>query len=893
MSPRHRCLHAPYAPAALLLLAMIQGGAVTAAPLFPNPVYQVGSSPFGMDRADFDGDGHADLIVANGTNNYYSFEPGDLSLLRGVGDGSFAPETRIPLTRHPSDVYAADFNGDGSVDLAVVYYLAAAVLPGHGDGTFGPEMPFGGAGIVPSLLPGDFNDDARADLLLSETVNQSTTTIRALLGNADGTFTPGPVLASGALGIKTVADVNGDGRDDVLLVTGAFGPCSTPQTNTIRVYVNQGDGSFVQTGSFTTGYWNQSILDADIDGDGHVDLFIGAVEYENCSGYTGRLVYYGNGDGTFAAAGPFEFQVNTYDVLASDLNGDGAMDFVETDGWAVTTHLGHGDRTYTALPPVFAGSEANWLRTGHYDADGVPDLAILATWSEAVFIFAGNTDGSFGPPRIPALSGLATYNATTADLNGDGFLDIVASDLAADEVIVVLAVGNGVFGPETRYPVGVGADLITTADFNNDGAVDVAVAVENYKYDVPVTYPDGDLKILLGHGDGTLAAAVAYPCGQNPTAMTTDDFNADGATDVVIANWGDGWTTLGDLSLFLGLGDGTLQGGTRIAIGVRTDPFYDPTAPASLATGDFNHDGHRDLVVGIRGTWNSPQLGEVELLTGDGQGSFAPPATILVVAKAEGLAVGDFDQDGLEDIAVAEMASQVAYDPGGVIVLLSQPDGSFSQSPLLPAGPGPYEVGTADMTGDGILDLAVTNNGGYLALLPGLAGGAFGAPINFGLVGVPLALIRGDFDGDGALDLIVVSEAGVYLLRNSGAAPPPPPPLAIEASVAFGGGNGRRSATVTWTTSGEHDLIGFNIVRIDNQGRRQLNDAPIPCAECTTGAGHRYTYLLPRHQNIRELYVEALHADGSTDLFGPVPLARLRVTLQSPLARLPAVVPVP
>lgn len=82
-------------------------------------------------------------------------------------------------------------------------------------------------------------------------------------------------------------------------------------------------------------------------------------------------------------------------------------------------------------------------------------------------------------------------------------------------------------------------------------------------------------------------------------------------------------------------------------------------------------------------------------------------------------------------------------------VLFAQADGLFTPSPLLPAGVGPHEVRIDDFNADGINDLAVTNTGGFLALLPGLGDGDFGSPIGFGLAGTPLTLIKGDFDDDG------------------------------------------------------------------------------------------------------------------------------------------------
>ncbi len=853
------------AAVALFLATGFEPGAL-AASLFPNPVYAVGANPYGMARADFDGDGHADLIVANATQEYYNGGTGDLSLLRGLGDGSFAPETRIPVSHHPSEVSTGDFDGDGHADLVIGYYNGAAVLFGQGDGTFGAEHPLAG-GAPAAARVGHFNSDGRADLLQSATMSGSLQ-VRALLGQADGTFTAGPVLPSGAAS-AAVADVNGDGLDDVVATSGGSGGC--PSTNTVRVFQGDGTGAFTQTGSFTTGVWNTDFHPADLDGDGHVDLVISAVQYTGCSGYSGRRIYWGNGDSTFTAAGPFEVQMNTFDLVASDLDHDGSMDWVETDGYSILAHRGHGDRTFTDLPWFSTGSNAYVLSAGDDDGDGSLDLAVLANFSEAVFTYLGNGDGTFGPPRIPALASVSPAGAATADFDGDGSLDLVASIFDTGEVAILAGTGQGGFGADVRYAVGAGPDDLVTADFNNDGHPDIAVDVDNWAINPPeITYPDGSLVLLINNGDGTFAPAAAYPAGKNPIALATADFDGDGATDLVVANWGGGSLDAigGDLSLYLGHGDGTLQAQVRLPVGVKHVFPWDPTTPVTLATGDFNGDGHPDIVVGMRGTNDSAAEGDVELLYGDGSGGFDPYVTVLDVPDAESLAVGDLDGDGHADIAVADMASQQAYDPGGVRVLFSHGDGTFTPSALPAAGPGPIDVRIDDFDADGTPDLAVTNNGGFLALLQGLGGGAFGPHLDFGLFGVPLALVKGDFDGDGVPDFLVISFGGSFLFRSSAA--PPPPDLEIAGSLAFGEGASRKAATVRFTTNAERDLVGFNVVARDRHGDVRLNAATIPCVECTSGAGHEYAWLLAKHKNVQTIYVEALHADGSTELFGPI-----------------------
>ena len=114
--------HKPTLTRSILLICGLFAGFALLAPAihattqFPNPVFPVGSNPYGLVQADFDGDGVDDLIASNLGDGYPG---GDLSFLRGLGDGTFAEQVKIPLTNDPIDVFSADFNGDGRPDLAV------------------------------------------------------------------------------------------------------------------------------------------------------------------------------------------------------------------------------------------------------------------------------------------------------------------------------------------------------------------------------------------------------------------------------------------------------------------------------------------------------------------------------------------------------------------------------------------------------------------------------------------------------------------------------------------------------------------------------------------------------------------------------------------------------
>ncbi|HXU11736.1 MAG TPA: VCBS repeat-containing protein [Candidatus Binatia bacterium] len=847
-----------------ILCLVLACGMMNAQPLFPNPVYPVGADPTDMVKADFTGDGIPDLLVSNLEQ---ALPSGDLSLLAGRGDGTFAEEVRIPVIMHPFNIDTADFNGDGKADLLLGDYGAAWTMAGNGNGTFGAAIPLTAAGVISYAQVADFNDDAAPDILVSG--RRSTGDfVQALLGNGQGSFTTGPFIVTWPLGGSAPADVNGDGRDDILVLNDKFQSCDGPnppakQVNDIQIYLGRGNGVFDPAGTISTGEWIQSFQAVDLDRDGHLDLVLGVTFFQGCSGNSGgRATWYGNGNGTFVSA-PVELD-RSGTIVPAELNGDGILDYVETL-YGVTPFIYEGGRNWTEGEILWFSGDPNVTIPDDYNGDGLTDLALFSGRSQAVYVINGNGNGTFGPPVLPTLRFAGTTNAATGDFNNDGALDVAATGGDTGDVGVALGNGNGTFGAETRYPVGDGAFTMTIADLDNDGNRDIVAALFNWHTYPPDVYPDGSLSILLGQGDGTFGPPTVYESGQNPLAMAVADFDENGAPDVVLANWGDGYDVYGDLSLYLGRGDGTVDPQVRLAVDVRFDPSYGPTFPVTLGVGDFDEDGHRDLVVGMRGNYFGGQAGDVQILFGNGDGTFQAPSVVTLTGDTESVAIADLNHDGHQDIAVADMGGQVSYAPGGVRVLLGDGSGGFTGSPLLPAGIGPYDVKIDDYNADGIPDLALSTNGGYLVLLTGLGDGTFGARLNFGLVGLPLAFVKGDFDGDGQPDLLVLAANGAYLMRNAAV----PPPLSIDVSFTNSSPLSKGSGTVFWTTDAERDLVGFNIVVKDHARRTLLNNVPIRCEECSTGSSHTYAYYVPKHKSGRDLYIEAIHRDGRIETFGP------------------------
>ncbi len=358
-----------------------------------------GEATMSLAVADVNGDGKPDVITANLDN-------GTVGVLLGNGDGTFQPAVIYGAGATPASIAVADFNGDGIPDLVVANRDSntVSVLLGNGDGTFQPAVS-SPAGPYPIWVAvGDFNGDGKQDLVVTIQYDGECPVgeVSVLLGNGDGTFQAPVGYGSGGVCTSTVAvaDVNRDGKLDLVVSNLCPSLAGCPYSEDVGVLLGNGDGTFQPAVSYDLGgganggaTTSNTVAVADVNGDGKPDLVVANVcTNPNCN-YVTMAVLLGNGDGTFQPAVLY-FSEGSYGLVIADVNGDGKPDLLAANayGGSVVVLLGNGDGTFQS--PLFYSPGGAWpyqVAVADVNGDGWPDVLVAnSCWG------CYQTDGSVG-----------------------------------------------------------------------------------------------------------------------------------------------------------------------------------------------------------------------------------------------------------------------------------------------------------------------------------------------------------------------------------------------------------------------------------------------------------------------------------------------------------------
>lgn len=365
------------------------------------------------------------IQVGYGTEESLIFGLGS-SLMRLQSSGSFATRVSYSANANNTSLAAADFNGDGKLDLATGDNAGWVVNVhlGNGDGSFLAKAAtvVGGSAEVVSH---DMNRDGFADLTLSTSSGE----IRFLRGLGNGTFAPAVVFQNGTqtTDLNTL-DANGDGITDLVTVNDG--------DNTASILLGNGDGSYKARYSFATGNDPRYVGVADFNSDGSADLIVSDLFEKTIS------MYLGNGDGTYRARVTSPTYNFAGEVRTGDFNGDGKTDLANSvvyAGGIIETRLGNGDGSFKASTTYSTGVDCNELVYTDLTGDGIADLA--AATENSVLIMAGNGDGTFKAAKTFAAPA-GNHTLMVADLNADGVSDLVAGNFTTPEFGVYLGVGT-------------------------------------------------------------------------------------------------------------------------------------------------------------------------------------------------------------------------------------------------------------------------------------------------------------------------------------------------------------------------------------------------------------------------------------------------------------------
>ncbi len=537
-------------------------GSFVAPPVPSTEGTPVGDEPTSLAVADFNNDGHQDIVVGSRLDNR-------ITVMLGAGDGTLTSLTPIASAGLVVSVAATDLNNDGNADLVTAHYDLDRIEVRYGDGSGGFSTPvsvvFPGQGPL-EIKFGEFNNDSNLDIAIVGYRESSDPGFSIAFSNGDGTFAAGPLIgAAFEAATIDVGDINEDGNLDVVVGVSYFG-----SGNAARPYFGNGDGTFVDQGQLPFGGGvfagpPKQLKLVDLDDDGDLEI-IGLDEGENS-----LKVLQGTGNGAFETVVSYAMDSGPGRLETGDVNGDGIQDVIATNFASnrVSIFLGRGNGTLTSRQDFVVGNGPSGIKLVDLDEDGSLDFVTADSRADAISIRINSTDIANQAAQVFAYD--PVFSQVTTSIDEEGRMVIYDIDSAN---------GNTLSMTQVIGIPGGGDDIVTSFTYTSHGLIDT------------VTDPLGRVTDMDYNAAGLLAK-VTFAVGTNDEASISYEYDAAGNQTAIIDELGHRTETVYD----------ALNRMTQI-IGADPDGAGPLTSPVTTNT----YDGQGNLVKATDALNNTTQF---------------------------------------------------------------------------------------------------------------------------------------------------------------------------------------------------------------------------------------------------------------------------------------------
>ena len=620
----------------------------------------------------------------------------------------------------------ADVTGDGVPDIITANNdgLGLAVAQGQPNGTFDPPVAVGPAYYAVGVAVADVNGDGKLDIVaIQNAIPADPTYSRNAVSVLINASSPGfmgfyaPVVYTQTLPSAIVlADMNGDGKPDIVTTDNS--------TGLMQVRFNTGTAFTTTTNNIYLPFYPKELVAGDLDGDGKMDLAA-----SDTNGYKVYLIRNRGGGGAFDIS-YLAYNDYTNHVALADMDGDGKTDILTT-----TNVLGSSPRQYQVLIAhnkggmsfgdeqyLNAGTYITSLTTADANGDGKPDIITSDSFSSVVSVLLNKGNGTFAPAANYNGAGTPSY-VTVADTNADGKSDLLVMSAVSGYVAVLNGVGitsNRTFSDNKHFGQNY-SDRVAVADMNRDGIPDL----------VTIDYNGKTVGISLGRGDATFSPPIIYGLVGGPTDVKIGDTDGDGIPDIILA-----LPNNGKLEILRGYGNGYFN--VPIFVNLGGSPFR-------ILVDFIDSLSYPDIVVG-------GYDGTVKILYGRGTPNYTVSETITGFQAITSLAVF---QSGTKKYIAALDSSAFKMN---ILAPSVVGNTGFHVQTNYTTYQDSDEITVADFDRNGQVDLltGTINSGGYTYMY-GSGNGFFTPPsfARFSLGAVHVAFA--DLNADGLNDLVFSS----------------------------------------------------------------------------------------------------------------------------------------